>query len=55
MVYVVCRLATLCSELGSPLDYNALESALLMLDVNANGKISYAEFLGWYKGRRELL
>ena len=43
-------MASLCSDLGSPLDYNTLESALLMLDVNANGKISYEEFIGWYKG-----
>lgn len=44
------RLASLCSDLGSPLDYNTLESALLILDTNANGKISYDEFIGWYKG-----
>lgn len=44
------ELASLCSDLGSPLDYNTLESALLILDVNTNGKISYEEFIGWYKG-----
>jgi hypothetical protein len=47
---IYCRLANLCSDLGSPLDYNTLESALLILDVNVNGKISYDEFIGWYKG-----
>lgn len=45
-------LASLCSDLGSPLDYNTLESALLILDVDSNGKITYSEFIGWYKGNR---
>ena len=49
-VHLMFRLANLCNDLGSPLDYNTLESALLTLDVDANGKISYAEFIGWYKG-----
>jgi Ca2+-binding EF-hand superfamily protein len=44
------RLASLCNDLGSPLDYNTLESALLILDVNMDGKINYEEFIGWYKG-----
>lgn len=44
------ELANLCNDLGSPLDYNTLESALLILDVNSDGKITYEEFVGWYKG-----
>lgn len=44
------ELASLCNDLGSPLDYNTLESALLILDVNMDGKINYEEFIGWYKG-----
>lgn len=44
------RLATLCQELGSPLDYNALESAVLVLDTDGDNHIQYSEFIAWYKG-----
>jgi Ca2+-binding EF-hand superfamily protein len=43
------RLAELCKSLGSPLSYNVLESAILLLDKNNDGKIQYDEFLAWYK------
>lgn len=45
----VFRLASLCQSLGSPLDYNTLESAILLLDTNGDNKIQYEEFLAWYK------
>jgi Ca2+-binding EF-hand superfamily protein len=44
------ELASLCQSLGSPLTLNELESAILVLDVNGDGKITYGEFLKWYVG-----
>jgi hypothetical protein len=50
LIDLFTRLATLCQELGSPLDYNALESAVLVLDTDGDGQIQYNEFVNWYKG-----
>ena len=44
------ELSKLCKEMGTPLSLNELESALLVLDVDGNGKITYDEFLRWYNG-----
>ena len=48
------QLAQLCQALGSPLNYNDLESAILLLDKNGDGKIDYKEFLTWWKGDEEV-
>lgn len=45
------RLAALCQALGSPLDYNSLEAAVLLLDKDGDGRIDYAEFANWWKGQ----
>ena len=45
------RLAALCQSLGSPLDYNSLEAAVLLLDKDGNGRIDYVEFANWWKGQ----
>lgn len=42
------ELALLCNDLGSPLGYNQLEAAILILDKNDDGKIQYSEFLEWW-------
>eukprot|EP01038_Epipyxis_sp_PR26KG_P009408 gene9408-12669_t len=49
------ELAALCQSLGSKLTLNELESAIFLLDRNANGKIEYDEFLQWYKGQDEMV
>lgn len=45
------ELARLCQSLGAPQSLNELEVALFILDKDADGKISYEEFLGWWQGR----
>lgn len=47
------ELAKLCQALGATQSLNELESALFILDVNADGKISYEEFLDWWSGRAD--
>jgi hypothetical protein len=46
-------LAALCQSLGTSLTAHELESAILLLDGNGDGKISYQEFLEWWKGKQE--
>mmetsp|Transcript_6355 Transcript_6355/g.6571 ORF Transcript_6355/g.6571 Transcript_6355/m.6571 type:complete len:255 (-) Transcript_6355:46-810(-) len=43
------ELAKLCQSLGSPLNYNQLESAIMLLDKDGNGKVDYSEFLQWWQ------
>lgn len=45
------QLALLCQSLGATQSLNELEAALFILDKNADGKVSYEEFLGWWQGR----
>lgn len=45
------ELAALCSDLGTTLSRNELEAALVTLDKNGDGAISYDEFVFWYYGR----
>jgi len=44
------ELAELCTGLGSELDKNEIESALVTLDTSGNGQIEFEEFLGWWQG-----
>jgi len=44
------ELASLCSDLGSPLDHNELVAAISTMDVDGSGTISYEEFYGWWAG-----
>lgn len=48
------ELAALCRSLGSTLTLNELESALLILDQNGDGKINLQEFLSYWKNRDDL-
>ena len=43
--------AVLCKALGAELNHNELESALLELDGNHDGKISWDEFWKWYEAQ----
>ena len=45
------ELASLCQTLGTTLSRNELESALVTLDRDGNGAITYEEFVSWYYGR----
>lgn len=45
------ELARLCSDLGTTLSRNELESALVTLDKDGDGAITYDEFVSWYYGR----
>lgn len=45
------ELAKLCKALGSTQSLNELEAALMVLDHNADGLVSYEEFLAWWNGR----
>lgn len=47
------ELAKLCQALGATQSLNELESALFVLDKNADGKVSYEEFLDWWSGRAD--
>lgn len=47
------ELARLCQALGAPQSLNELEAALFILDKDADGKISYEEFLSWWQGRED--
>jgi len=47
------ELAKLCQSLGSPLTYNQLESALLLLDKDGDGAVEFGEFFDWWRGRDE--
>ena len=47
----VTELAVLSQTLGAGLSLNELESALLVIDTNSDGKIEYADFLEWWKGK----
>jgi hypothetical protein len=47
------ELARLCRSLGAQQSLNELEAALFVLDKNADGKISYEEFLDWWQGRQD--
>lgn len=47
------ELAALCQSLGISLTIHELESAILLLDSNGDGKISYNEFSDWWKGQEE--
>ena len=42
------ELATVCTEMGTTLNKNELESALFLLDRNGDGKISLEEFQAWW-------
>eukprot|EP01032_Pedospumella_encystans_P008822 gene8822-10434_t len=45
------ELAKLCKALGSTQSLNELEASLMVLDHNADGLVSYEEFLAWWNGR----
>jgi hypothetical protein len=47
------ELAKLCKSLGATQSLNQLESALFVLDKDADGKITYEEFLSWWLGRED--
>ncbi len=47
------ELASVCTELGTSMNKNELESALFILDKNGDGKISLEEFQAWW-GAQEL-
>jgi Ca2+-binding EF-hand superfamily protein len=49
------ELSALVASLGTTLTLNQLESAVFVLDKNEDGKITFEEFLGWYKGNDEFL
>jgi len=48
------ELAALVASLGTTLTLNELEAALLLLDRNDDGKITFEEFLSWYEGKEDL-
>jgi Ca2+-binding EF-hand superfamily protein len=45
------ELVTLVASLGTTMTFNQLEVALLLLDKNGDGKITFDEFLYWYQGK----
>ena len=45
-----CNLAGLMKDLGVPLNATQLSQAITQLDVNQSGKITFGEFLLWWKG-----
>jgi hypothetical protein len=45
----VGELSKLCQSMGADQSLNELESALFVLDKNDDGKISYEEFLDWWR------
>jgi len=47
------ELSALCVSLGSTLSKNELEAALQILDKDNDDKITYEEFLIWWKDREE--
>jgi hypothetical protein len=49
------ELAALCKALGTNLTIHELESAILVLDANGDGKISFSEFHDWWKGNEDLI
>lgn len=49
------ELAALCQALGTNLSIHELESAILLLDSNSDGKISYNEFSDWWKGHEDFV
>lgn len=49
------ELAALCQSLGTNLTIHELESAILILDSNGDGKISYNEFVDWWNGKQDLV
>jgi len=44
------ELVRLCKSLGSNLTTAELESFVLLMDTNNNGRVEYGEFLAWWKG-----
>lgn len=44
------ELASLCADLGCNLTRNELEAALVVLDRDGDGSISFEEFVTWYRG-----
>ena len=44
------ELGELCASLGSTLEPQEIEAALLALDKDGNGGISFEEFVRWWKG-----
>lgn len=49
------ELAALCQALGTKLTIHELEAAILLLDSNGDGKISFNEFQDWWKGKEDLI
>jgi len=49
------ELVTLVASLGTTLTLNQLEVALLLLDKNSDGKITFEEFLYWYQGKDDFI
>mmetsp|Transcript_7901 Transcript_7901/g.13088 ORF Transcript_7901/g.13088 Transcript_7901/m.13088 type:complete len:257 (-) Transcript_7901:31-801(-) len=45
------ELALLCKSIGSVLTLNELESAIFVMDKNSDGRISYEEFIDWWKNK----
>jgi hypothetical protein len=45
--------AQLCQSIGSILTLNELESAVFVMDVDSDGKVSHEEFMDWWRGKEE--
>lgn len=47
------ELAKMCKALGCAQSLNELEAVLCLLDKDSDGKVSYEEFLDWWRGRED--
>jgi len=47
------ELSRLCADLGCALTRNELEAALVVLDADGDGNISFPEFLSWYTSKND--
>ncbi|KAJ1393893.1 hypothetical protein B484DRAFT_459246 [Ochromonadaceae sp. CCMP2298] len=45
--------AQLCQSIGSILTLNELESAVFVMDVDSDGKVSHEEFMVWWGGKED--
>ena len=48
------ELAVICADLGCHLTRNELEAALVVLDKDGNGAISFDEFIEWYSDKNDV-
>lgn len=47
------ELAKMCKALGCAQSLNELETVLCLLDKDSDGKVSYEEFLDWWRGKED--